>query len=104
MFCCEICGVFFDRPSVRHELNGNGSFWWKERFESCPVCGEGHFFPVEKCECGSWRDAEKPLCGKCRKALLEKLFDFADYLTESEETQLDLWLDGNSIKDRRTWA
>ena len=103
MFRCDVCGVVFDRPAVRTETNRDAQFVWQERFELCPVCGESHFSPVDKCDCGRWKEQDAPLCSHCRKILLKKLYDFADYLSEAEEDQLDHWLDGNSIKDRREW-
>ena len=44
------------------------------------------------------------MCRKCRKELLQKLNGFADLLSYEEEEQLDEWLDGESIRNRRNWA
>ena len=44
------------------------------------------------------------LCGSCRKDLLRRFTAFADTLTAEEEAQLDDWLDGDTITNRRNWG
>ena len=43
------------------------------------------------------------LCRACRGDLLRRFTAFADTLTAEEEDQLDDWLDGDTITNRRTW-
>ena len=44
------------------------------------------------------------LCDDCRKSLLDRLTEFADGLTAEEEQQVDDWMDGDTITNRRNWT
>jgi hypothetical protein len=43
------------------------------------------------------------LCKPCRERLKRKFIAFADELTAPEEEQLDEWLDGVSVTERKRW-
>ena len=102
-FLCDVCGTAFDAPHRRMHKENCGEFKMVTYEDVCPICGECYFTPADLCACGRPKQKDHILCLTCRRALLGKLMDFADTLTEEEENQLDDWLDGNSIKDRRTW-
>ena len=70
----------------------------------CPVCGSPDFGAADTCPCGNAKHREDILCRKCRNELLQKLNGFADFLSYEEEEQLDEWLDGESIRNRRNWT
>ena len=48
MFRCEICGLVFDRPTVK-EWSEPRPDCFRERFKevSCPYCGGPHFNELE---------------------------------------------------------
>ncbi len=100
MYKCDICGLVFDKPFPRHELNGDGEHTWTEHFWVCPVCGEDHMEAVEECPvCCGWMPKGCHCCGKCCDNLKDKLGTFIQSLDPAEVDQLDDWLDGRSIKD-----
>ena len=100
-YLCETCGTVFDEPhrfTLHEHINGipfdyNG--------EACPICGGGIFTKANDCpKCGGLKLSSEHLCRSCRADLARRFTAFADELTAEEETQLDEWLDGNSITDR----
>ena len=101
-YCCDYCNTFFDEPEAVHYVEVNGDF--KRRYTEyfCPVCGEESFSEADYCpKCHDPKLKTDILCKACRKELLKRFTSFADELTEEEEDQLDSWLDGTSIKERR---
>lgn len=106
MYLCEVCGTAFDRPLIQSERNGDGESSWEERFALCPICGSHDFQTAESCpmpNCNHFKKIHEILCSSCRKDLLRRFTDFADHLTAEEEQQLDDWLDGDTITNRRNW-
>lgn len=100
MFKCYECGAVFDEPHIIREYvptdRGDELYTTAE----CPHCGEA-FGDANLCQCGEYKFEDEILCEKCRKGLLARFIEFADGLTAEEEEQLDRWLDGNSITDRK---
>lgn len=104
---CDSCGAFFDKPTIVHHSETLGDGWkrgWIE--EQCPICGCDSFQDAAQCP-----QCEEPmpahcgvLCGKCRASLKERFTAFADELTAEEEQQIDDWMDGDSITNRRNWT
>lgn len=105
MYQCEICGTTFDAPAKKP---------WSEPMpdscreffvdDVCPICGQERFHKVAECpRCGQNMEAGRILCKPCAASLLHRFSAFADTLTAEEEEQLDTWLDGESITDRRSW-
>lgn len=104
-YICDYCDARFDEPEAVHYVEVNGDF--KRRYTEylCPICGEESFSEADSCpKCGEAKLTTDTLCRDCRKGLLKRFTDFADSLTAEEEEQLDDWMDGASIKDRRSWG
>lgn len=104
MYLCDVCNTPFDRP-VSHVENmayDGGTIAYEEQM--CPVCGSIYFSEVVSCpDCGNWMRKSDILCKSCRSDLLSRFTAFADQLTAAEEQQIDEWMDGDSISDRRKW-
>ena len=104
MYICDICDVVFAEPVAVKEINGNGEHRWEEIFLCCPICMESHYSTVDECPvCDDWKMSGDRLCKPCRNRLKEKFIAFAGELTAPEEEQLDDWLDGVSVTERRKW-
>ena len=104
-YCCDYCNTFFDEPEAVHYVEVNGDF--KRRYTEyfCPICGEESFSEADACpKCGEAKLTTDTLCRDCRKDLLKRFTAFADELTEEEEEQLDDWMDGDTITNRRNWT
>ena len=104
-YLCDYCGAYFDEPSKIHHRETVGEFTREYVDEVCPLCFCDSLSLACDCpKCGKpmWGGAR--LCDDCRKDLLRRFSAFADKLTEEEEDQLDDWMDGASIKDRRSWG
>lgn len=102
-YICEICGAGFDKPFPKLSYIHIDGRVFKDREELCPVCFNYYFSPADLCQCGRPKRKGDHLCGECLKDLFKRFDDFADGLTEEEEDQIDDWLDGMSIKSRKTW-
>ena len=103
MFKCYECGAVFDEPCVITETNSTDRGDEIYMMSLCPKCYES-FGKANRCRCGEYKFEDERICKNCREELLEKFIYFADGLTEEEEEQLDEWLDGNSIKDRKRFV
>ena len=103
-YICDYCGARFDRPEAVNYVEVNGDF--KRRYTEyfCPICGEESFSEADECpKCGEAKLTTDTLCRDRRKDLLKRFTVFADELTAEEETQMDTWLDGDTITNRRKW-
>lgn len=103
-YICDICGTPFDMPFRRTSRDVIDGHTMQTSEVLCPVCGSPDFGAADTCPCGNAKHKEDILCRKCRKELLQKLNGFADFLSYEEEEQLDEWLDGESIRNRRNWT
>ena len=104
MYVCEICDVTFSEPLAVKEMNGDGENRWEEITLCCPVCMESRYSTIDRCPvCDEWKLSGDILCKPCRKNLKNKLAAFAYELTAEEEEQLDEWMDGVSITERKKW-
>lgn len=105
MYKCESCGTVFEHPYVRTYIDQSVDCKATFRECLCPACfmpdiDEANSCPG--CDCFKFRD--EILCKSCRSELLKRFTDFADELSPEQEEQLDDWLDGDSIKNRRKWS
>lgn len=103
-FRCNHCGTYFDEPkeTVYEEVIAERLYRSVEK--ACPICGCDGYVPANYCPvCNSPKAADERICGECRTSLRGRFTDFADSLTADEEDQLDDWLDGDSITNRRSW-
>lgn len=104
-YICDYCDARFDEPEAVHYVEVSGDF--KRRYTEyfCPICGEESFSEADSCpKCGEAKLTTDTLCRDCRKSLLDRLTEFADGLTAEEEQQLDDWMDGDTITNRRSWG
>ena len=104
-YICDYCDARFDEPEAVNYVEVNGDF--KRRYTEyfCPICGEESFSEADSCpKCGEAKLTTDTICRACSKDLLKRVSAFAATLTEEEEDQLDDWMDGASIKDRRSWG
>ena len=103
---CDYCGAYFDEPLKIPYRETVGEFTREYVDEVCPVCfcdnSLSHACDCPKC--GEPMQEGARLCDDCRKSLLERLTEFADSLTAEEEQQLDDWMDGDTITNRRNWT
>lgn len=104
MYLCEMCQTLFDEPLTRIiRMTDDG----RSRMDVetlCPVCASPYFKAADSCPaCHGYKRREDNLCAACRKDLLGRFTAFVDALSEAEEAQLDDWLDGDSITNRRNW-
>lgn len=101
---CNYCDTCFDEPvAIRHtEFCGEFRRTYFEHL--CPICGGDSYERVNECpKCGSPKAESEILCGDCKSSLLRRFTDFADHMTAEEEEQLDAWMDGDTISNRRLW-
>ena len=104
-YICDFCGTGFDEPEAVNyvEINGDCKRRYTEYF--CPVCGEESYSDADECpKCGEVKLTGDTLCRDCRKDLLRRFTAFADSLTAEEEQQIDDWLEGDSITNRKKWT
>lgn len=103
-YICDNCATPFDEPLRRHYVEHLGDFSHRYTEELCPVCGFDSFSEAEECpRCGGVKRTNEIICPACRKALKRRFTAFADFLTAEEEAQLDDWLDGDTVENRRNW-
>lgn len=102
---CNYCGVCFDTPvSVEYTDHIDEGISVNYRERRCPICGCESFEEVGTCEkCGGVAEKDHILCHTCKRDLKKRICDFMDTLTEAEERQLDDWLDGDFVTNRRNW-
>lgn len=102
---CNYCSVCFDRPiTVTYSecIGENMTRVYKE--ERCPICGCDSFREAGECEkCGGAAEAGDILCRSCKRNLKKRIIAFFDTLTAEEEEQIDRWMDGDTITNRRDW-
>ena len=104
-YCCDYCNTFFDEPHKSVSTVFRGDFLAKQTEYVCSACGSDSFSEADYCpKCDDPKLKTDILCKACRKDLLKRFTSFADELTEEEEDQLDEWLEGVSIKDRRSFG
>lgn len=104
-YLCDYCGSYFDKPSKIHHRETVGEFTREYVDEVCPFCGCDSLSHACDCpKCGKHMYAGARLCDDCQKSLLERLTEFADGLTAEEEQQVDDWMDGDTITNRRNWT
>ena len=105
MYICDICATPFDEPRKHVEHTVEDGRIRTDIELLCPICASPYFTNADICpRCGEWKLKQDPLCRACRADLLRRFTAFADKLTAEEEEQLDDWMDGASIKDRRSWG
>ena len=105
MYICEICSTPFDEPLTRRSQTIEDGRIMADVEVLCPICGSPHFQDADLCpKCREWKPRQDRLCHSCRADLLRRFAAFADSLTEEEEDQLDSWLDGDTITNRRKWT
>ena len=103
-YLCETCEAGFDAPLKKLSLEWIDDRRLRDEELLCPVCCQPHFAEADTCPaCGGPKFVQAHLCRACRRDLKRRFSAFADSLTEEEEDQLDDWLDGVSVKDRRNW-
>ncbi len=101
---CDHCGTCFDHPVTLRHRELLGEFIREYTEEVCPICCGDSFSPGKPCpKCGEFMPEDEILCRACRRLLKARFTDFADTLTAEEEAQLDDWLDGDTITNRRSW-
>ncbi len=105
MYQYNHCRVLFHAPTIQTHREQLGEFVREYTEEQCPICGCDSFETVSDCpKCGQSMASGSTLCGSCRQDLLRRFTAFADTLTAEEEAQLDDWLDGDTITNRRNWT
>lgn len=105
MYICEHCGTPFDIPRVVKTVFWDDGRRVIDKEAICPVCCWPEFFPADICPgCREYKDRRDILCTACRRSLSARFRRFADGLTAEEEAQLDDWLDGTSITERRNFS
>ena len=101
---CDHCGVFFDTPTAIHHGEWDDGRIRMYSEHVCPICGCDSFQEATTCpQCQQPMPIEYPLCSVCRNSLKARIVAFADELTAEEEPQLDEWMDGDTITNRRKW-
>ena len=104
-YICNHCNTPFDEPQIINYTENLGEFQMPVSEERCPICGCDSFTAAEECpKCEGAKPLPETLCKKCRKSLKERFIAFADELTAEEEEQLDDWLDGDIVENRRNWT
>lgn len=104
MFICGICETPFDEPLIHKETTVEEGRLRADVEALCPICASPDFTEAGLCpKCKSWKPKQDRLCGACRADLLRRFTAFADKLTAEEEEQLDDWMDGESVTNRRNW-
>lgn len=103
-YLCELCGTGFDRPARRVYVESIDGHTRTDVEALCPVCLEPHFAQADSCPgCHGYKFRHEILCADCRRSLRKRITAFADHLTAEEEAQLDEWMDGDTITNRRKW-
>lgn len=103
-FVCDCCGTFFDVPLLRSFRESLGDFHRDYTEALCPICCCDSFSSANSCPtCSSPKRTSDTLCNTCRAGLKQRFLAFADDLTPAESAQLDDWLDGDTIENRRNW-
>lgn len=103
-YACGSCHRVFAEP--KEELDSFGHAFGIERCwrPVCPHCGSTAIeLPVLCPKCGDWMAPHRPLCPDCTEDLLDRVNGFFAALTGAELAQFDMWMDGNSIRDRKKW-
>lgn len=104
MYRCEDCGAIFCAPMVHSFSENVGGVRRVYTELVCPGCSDStNYNEIDKCQCGTMKDKSHNLCEKCRISLRNRFIDFLNQLTTEEEEQIDEWLDGNSVRDRRAF-
>lgn len=104
-YICEQCGTAFDEPIIKETMAFSVDGFPKYDIEKfCPICCSYYFTPADYCQCGEAKRKGDKLCGRCKRIVFSKFSEFCDELTEQEVDQLDEWLDGESIKERKRWG
>ncbi len=105
-YICNHCHCTFDDPA-RVDDSVDHAFGTERRYRDvCPHCGDDDIELGEHCRnfhCSNPRHSHEILCAECRKALYQRFCNFFDTLTAEEEKQVDEWLDGVSVTDRKNW-
>lgn len=104
-YICDHCGTPFDTPLITQysEILSDGIIRTYDEAH-CPICGCYSFSAADLCpKCGEAKMKEEILCKRCRDELKASVTAFADTLTAEEEQQLDDWMDGDTITNRRNW-
>lgn len=104
-YICNNCGAPFSEPVVVGAGFWHGLGFHREYEEQCPYCNSDDFDDADTCpNCNvSLRRTSDFVCPGCRTDLLRRFNAFADELTAEEEEELDRLLDGNSVKNRKSW-
>ena len=102
-FICEECGNPFRIPAQKRYKENLGEFIREYTIDTCPYCGCEEFTAADACQCGRAKYTGEILCVDCMVDLKNRFMAFADELTEDEEKQVDEWMDGSSITERRKW-
>ena len=104
-YFCQTCGTAFDAPLCHVSTERIDGHNREDREDLCPICCTPYFDEADACpKCGGPKLKTDLLCRPCRRALRDRVIDFADTLTAEEEAQLDDWLDGESVTNRRSWT
>lgn len=105
MYLCELCRTPFDQPLTRTERSIEDGHVRVDVESLCPICGYPYFEKAEECpKCRRWKFQGEHICGDCSNDLLRRVISFADELTAEEEQQVDDWMDGDTITNRRNWT
>ena len=105
MYLCENCGASFAHPFVREYTDQTVDCKATFRECLCPNCFMPYIEEANSCPgCDGFKFRDEILCKKCRADLLKRFTAFADELTAEQEQQLDEWLDGDTIENRRKWS
>lgn len=104
-YICETCGTVFDHPFIREYTDQTVDCSARFRECLCPACFMPYIEEANSCPgCDGFKFRDEILCKTCRAGLLKRFAAFADELTAEEEEQLDEWLDGVSITERKKWS
>ncbi len=104
-YICNDCNHIFSVPEVERRDFDHAFGTERVVQQVCPECG-GDFEVADTCrnrKCSEAMHRGDILCADCRTDLKHRLIAFFDTLTAEEEAQFDLWMDGNSITDRKKW-
>ena len=105
MYKCEICGAEFAHPYIREYTDQTVDCKAKFLELLCPECFTPDIDEANSCPgCDGFKFRGEILCKTCRADLLKRFTAFADELTAEEAQQLDDWLDGVSITERKKWG
>ena len=105
-YICNDCLQVFDDPAMVDDSFDHAHGTERRYLATCPFCGSVDIFIGSTCRnahCHNARRRGDILCTECRQELHKRLCTFFDTLTAEEEEQVDAWLDGKSITDRKNW-